>query len=99
MDPTALDADDALHAPAADDGTARSEGLSGTMTAEHPEALVLLEHGHTDQHIVYDARRVEARRVEREREAFAQQYAAYAANTPNPATFEQFMAVIRSARA
>ena len=98
MDPVTIDAGAALDGPSSED-TDRTERLSGTMTAEHPDALVLLERGHTDRHIVYDEDRVEARRAEREREALAQRYADYAATTPNPATFEQFVAVIRSARA
>ena len=99
MDPIAMDLTAALGGVdelESEDNVSR--GLSGTETAEHPDALVLLERGHTNQHIVYDEDRVEARRVEREREAFAQRYAEYAAGTPNPATFEQFVAVIRSAR-
>ena len=100
MDPVTLDVSDAgLRDAAGGPGQDALPGrLSGTMTAERPDAVVLLEQGHTDRRIVYDEDRVEARRVEREREALAQRYVEYAAQTSNPATFEQFVAVIRSAR-
>jgi superfamily II DNA or RNA helicase len=67
----------------------------GHDTAERPEAFVLLERGAIEQRVVHDERRVEQRRAERELEAFAQRYAAYAQSTANPVTFEQFVDVMR----
>ncbi|WP_433803545.1 DEAD/DEAH box helicase family protein [Actinomycetospora sp. CA-084318] len=100
MDPIVLATDDAATTSqdTVEDPDASTYGLSGVDTVSHPDALVLLECGRTNQHIVYDEDRVEARREEREREALAQRYAEYAASTASPATFEQFVAVIRSAR-
>ena len=40
-----------------------------------PEAFVLFERGTVEQRVVHDEDRIEQRRMEREREAFAQRYA------------------------
>jgi hypothetical protein len=45
--------------------------------------------------IVHDAERVEQRRREREREALAQRYAAYAANSDSPVSFDQFAQLLK----
>jgi superfamily II DNA or RNA helicase/very-short-patch-repair endonuclease len=86
-----------------DDGrqaTGRGElpGTTGHDSAERPEAFVLFERGALEQRIVHDERRVEQRRLEREQEALAQRYAAYAQSTVNPITFEQFVDVMRRLR-
>jgi superfamily II DNA or RNA helicase len=73
-------------------------GTVGQDTAERPEAFVLFERGALEHRIVHDERRVEQRRVEREAEALAQRYAAYAQSTTNPITFEQFADVMRRLR-
>lgn len=70
-------------------------GVRGHATAERAEAFVLFERGAIEQRIVHDEERVEQRRLEREREALAQRYAAYAQSTSNPVTFEQFLEVMR----
>jgi len=70
-------------------------GVSGRNIAERPEAFVLFERGAVEQRVVHDKDRVEQRRVEREREALAQRYAQYAQSTQNPASFEQFVDVMR----
>jgi superfamily II DNA or RNA helicase/very-short-patch-repair endonuclease len=74
------------------------EGLPGTRgqdTAGRPEAFVLFERGAIEQRIIHDEERVERRRAEREQEAMAQRYSAYAQTTDNPVTFEQFMQVMK----
>lgn len=73
-------------------------GTSGINHAERLDAFVLIENGSVGERILHDVERVEARRQERELEALAQRYAVYAAATENPATFDQFVAVIRSSR-
>jgi superfamily II DNA or RNA helicase/very-short-patch-repair endonuclease len=60
-----------------------------------PEAFVLFEQGTVEQRIVHDEDRIEQRRIEREREAFAQRYAQYAQSTRNPVPFEQYVQVTR----
>ncbi len=78
--------------------TGEGEGLPGTSgrdSAGRPEAFVLFERGAIEQRIVHDEDRVEQRRVEREQEALAQRYSAYAQTTDNPVTFEQFMQVMK----
>jgi superfamily II DNA or RNA helicase len=69
--------------------------VRGNETAERPEAFVLFERGAIEKRVVHDEQRVEQRRAERELEAMAQRYAAYAQSTPNPVTFEQFVDVMR----
>lgn len=73
-------------------------GTSGSNQAERLDAFVLIENGSVGERILHDVERVETRRQERELEALAQRYAVYAAATENPATFDQFIAVIRSSR-
>lgn len=73
-------------------------GSRGHDTAERPEAFVLFERGALENRIVHDEQRVEQRRLEREREALAQRYAAYAQTTTTPITFEQFVDVMRGLR-
>lgn len=71
-------------------------GVRGAETAERPDTFVLFERGAIEQRIVHDSERVEARRKEREREAFARSYAEYAASTDEPVPFEDYMRVVRS---
>ena len=70
-------------------------GVRGTETAEKPDTFVLFEKGAIERRIVHDAERVEERRREREREAFARSYADYAASTPEPVPFEQYVEIAR----
>jgi superfamily II DNA or RNA helicase len=67
----------------------------GHATAERPETFVLFQPGTIEQRIVHDDDRVENRRAEREREALAQRYAAYAQSTSSPVTFEQFVEIMQ----
>jgi superfamily II DNA or RNA helicase len=70
-------------------------GTRGHESAERPEAFVLFERGALEQRVVHDEQRVEQRRAEREREALAQRYAAYAQSTDHPVTFEQFADIMK----
>lgn len=69
-------------------------GTSGRDEASRPETFVLFERGTIERRIVHDEERVEQRRSERELEALAQKYAAYAQSNSDPVTFEQFVAVM-----
>lgn len=77
-------------------GNGRGElpGTTGRETAERPEAFVLFERGAVERRVIHDAARVEQRRAEREREALAQRYAAYAQSTDNPVSFDQFLEIV-----
>jgi superfamily II DNA or RNA helicase len=79
-------------------GSGELAGTRGHDSAERPAAFVLFERGTLENRIVHDEHRVEQRRQEREREALAQRYAAYAQSTTTPITFEQFMGVVRGLR-
>lgn len=81
--------------PAADEELA---GLRSRDSAGRPEAFVLFERGTIQQRVVHDEKRVAQRRTERETEALAQRYAAYAQSTPNPVTFEQYVEILRQFR-
>jgi superfamily II DNA or RNA helicase/very-short-patch-repair endonuclease len=70
-------------------------GSRGFDAAERPDAFVLFERGAIEQRIIHDEERVERRRAEREREALAQKYAAYAQNNDNPVSFEQFVSIMK----
>lgn len=70
-------------------------GLRAAETAERPDTFVLFEKGAIERRIVHDAERVEERRREREREAFARSYADYAASTSEPVPFEQYVEIAR----
>lgn len=94
MDPSAyLNVETAAQAP---ERPSDMPGTTGQETAGRPEAFVLFERGVVEQHIVHDQERVEQRRQERELEMLAQRYARYAAASPNPLPFEQYVEVIRS---
>jgi superfamily II DNA or RNA helicase/very-short-patch-repair endonuclease len=58
---------------------------------------VVAEQGDTRQQFLHTIDQVEARRQERELNTLAQGYATYVAKTSRPRTFEEFVAVIRSA--
>ncbi|MEU4643374.1 DEAD/DEAH box helicase family protein [Micromonospora sp. NPDC023814] len=73
-------------------------GTTGGDEAARMDAFVLFERGEIASRVVYDADRVETRRAEREREALAARYAAYAASTADPVTFEQYVEVMRGMR-
>jgi superfamily II DNA or RNA helicase len=70
-------------------------GTRGRDEAGRPDAFVLFERGAIEERIVHDEERVEKRRREREQEALAQKYAAYAQTNANPVSFEQFVAVMQ----
>jgi superfamily II DNA or RNA helicase/very-short-patch-repair endonuclease len=70
----------------------------GRDNAERAEAYVLFQPGSIDRRVVHDEARVEERRREREVEALAQRYAAYAQGTTTPVTFEQFIEIMRNLR-
>jgi hypothetical protein len=59
---------------------------------------VLFQPGAVEQRVVHDEARVEQRRGERELEALAQRYSAYAQGTSSPVTFEQFAEIMRNLR-
>jgi superfamily II DNA or RNA helicase len=71
---------------------------AGRVIAERPEAFVMFQPGAIEQRVVHDAARVEKRREERELQALAQRYAAYAQGTRTPVTFEQFVEIMRNLR-
>ena len=58
---------------------------------------MLFERGAIEQRVVHDEARVEQRRQEREHEALAQRYAAYA-QARQPVRFEQFARDHQAAR-
>ena len=72
--------------------------VGGTNTAERPETVVMFQPGSIEQRVVHDDARVEQRRDQREREALAQRYAAYAQSTSSPVTFAQFEEIMRKLR-
>ncbi len=87
--------------PAPDRTTAEEQALpivGGANRAERPETVVMFQPGSIEQRVVHDDARVEQRRDEREREAFAQRYAAYAQSTSSPVTFAQFEEIMRKLR-
>ena len=94
MDPSTAHVDDPL--PTTDD--VDRAGTTGRDVAERVDAFVLFERGSTASHVVHDTDRVEAHRDERERAAVAQRYAEYAATTPTPVSFDQFLDVMRQLR-
>ena len=75
--------------------TGESTGEPGSVEDITPEAFVLFEQGTIEQRVVHDEDRIERRRMEREREAFAQRYAQYAQTTKNPVPFEQYLQIMR----
>lgn len=70
-------------------------GTRGAETANHPEAFVLFERGDIEKRIVHDEVRVEQRKQEREMEALAGRYSAYAQTSENPISFEQFVRIAK----
>jgi superfamily II DNA or RNA helicase len=70
----------------------------GRATAERAEAFVVFQPGAIEQRIVHDQSRVEQRREERQNEALAQRYAAYAERTKSAVSFEQFAEIMRNLR-
>ena len=78
-----------------ENGSVDLAGTRGPDEAGRPDAFVLFERGAIEHRIVHDEERVEQRRREREQEALAQKYAAYAQANDNPVSFEQFVAVMQ----
>ncbi len=76
-------------------GGPESTGPGGDGAVERPETFVLFERGAIERRVLHDAERVEQRRREREREALAQSYAAYASSTPHPVSFDQYVEIVR----
>ncbi|MFO0618046.1 MAG: DEAD/DEAH box helicase family protein [Polyangiaceae bacterium] len=74
------------------------KGSRGPATAERPEFFVVFERGELEQRIVHDETRVEERRAEREREAMAQRYAAYAQKSSKPVSFDQYVELFEALR-
>jgi superfamily II DNA or RNA helicase len=70
-------------------------GSRGADVASRPQAFVLFQPGAIEQHVVHDKDRVELRRAERELEGLSQRYAAYAATSTSPVTFEQYVELFR----
>jgi hypothetical protein len=94
MDPHPTDTDLFGDAPVPD--STRAQGARGVVTQTTAfEAEVLAESGDTYQQFLHGIATVEARRDEREMDAYAQRYAAYAATTPNPRPFAQFVEIMR----
>ena len=62
-----------------------------------PEAFVVFEQGQIQEKELHEATLIEQRRLEREQQVLAQRYAAYAASSPAPVSFEQYVQVIRQA--
>ena len=73
-------------------------GDTGGASAASVEARVLFEPGRVEQRVVHDEARIEKRREEREQQALAQRYAAYAKSTANPVPFEKYAQVLRLIR-
>lgn len=72
----------------------KGNGMGGNSADERPETFVLFERGAIERRILHDAERVEQRRKERERDTLAQAYAAYAASTQTPISFDQYIEVV-----
>jgi superfamily II DNA or RNA helicase len=87
--------------PAAGEDTTADDPHGASLDAHErdldtePEAIVLFERGTIEERVVHDEDRIEQRRVEREREAFAQRYAQYVQTTPQPVPFEQYVTILR----
>jgi superfamily II DNA or RNA helicase len=92
MDPHTADVSDSTPVDMLVDALSNGQGGSADRA---PEAFVLFEQGTVEQRIVHDEDRIERRRIEREREAFAQRYAQYAQSTKNPVPFEQYVQIMR----
>lgn len=88
MDPSAVGE---LAAASSRNPGADVPGTQGHDVAGRPEAFVLFEQGSLQQRIVHDQARVDQRRAEREMEGLAQKYAAYAAGSKNPVSFQQYV--------
>ena len=76
-------------------GIDEDNGVSGVETAGRPMAFVIFQRGDISERVVHDYARVEVRKLEREREAFARKYSEYAANTDKPITFDQYIIVMK----
>ncbi|MGV9308718.1 DEAD/DEAH box helicase family protein [Nonomuraea sp. NPDC003727] len=93
MDPRPAEPDDFGDAPVPD----RGAPPIGYPVPAGMHVTVVAEQGDNRQQFLHTIDQVEARRQERELNTLAQGYAAYVATTPSPRTFEEFVAVIRSA--
>jgi hypothetical protein len=95
MDPSTWDEFDASVGDHLQPAVSDMGGSSGRDTATGPETFVLFERGAVEQRVVHDEQRIEQRRLEREREALTQRYAAYAQATENPVSFEKYAEIMR----
>ncbi|MER6575877.1 DEAD/DEAH box helicase family protein [Nonomuraea sp. NPDC001023] len=93
MDPRPAVPDDFGDAPVPDRG---APPIDSPVHADM-HVTVMAEHGDNRQQYLHTVDQVEARRQERELNTLAHRYAAYVATTTSPRTFEEFVAVIRSA--
>jgi hypothetical protein len=93
MDPSAMEE---LAARSSRGVSPEVPGTRGHDVASRPEAFVLFEQGTVQQSVVHDQARVDKRRAERELEGLAQKYAAYAASSANPVTFQQYVELLRA---
>lgn len=78
------------------DQEAERVGEGGGATV--PRALtaeVVAEQGRVEHRLIHDRSRVVKQKTEREHEALAQRYAAYAAGTEDPLSFEKFVEIVR----
>lgn len=82
-------------APPGEGDDSAPAGTHGHEVALRPDTFVLFERGILEQRIVHDRERVEQRRAERELEALAHKYSAYAASSESPVSFQQYVALLR----
>lgn len=64
-----------------------------TDGATHLTARVVFQPGVVAAHMIHDSERITQLRAERELSAFAQQYADYAAKSPRPVSFREFLEI------
>ena len=74
------------------EGTGKGRGV---VVAVAPTAEVIAEQGQVEHRLIHDRSRVIKQKIEREHEALAQRYAAYAAGTEAPLSFEKFVEIVR----
>ena len=95
MDPLTVHELPASWAETASGGVGELGGSRGADTATRPDTFVLFEPGDITSRVVHDQARVDQRRLEREREALAARYSAYAQSSDNPVTFDQFQQLLK----
>lgn len=78
-----------------DANAGEADETRGAERENQPEAFVVFERGDIEKRIVHDEMRVEQRKQEREMEALAGRYSAYAQMSENPISFEQFVQIAK----